>query len=52
MFEICFSEFFENPMYSNFKIMLSPGSSLKKVSLGNGRVLLNIDTKVAFIFTV
>lgn len=52
MFEIRFSEFLENPIYTNFKVMLSPGSSLNKALLENGRVLLNIDTKVAFIFTV
>lgn len=50
MFNISFSEFIKHPLHDEFKLSLMPGMTLRYAISNSVKVMLNIDSKVAFIY--
>jgi len=50
MFNISFSEFVNHPMRNEFKLSLMPGMTLSQTLSCSAKVMLNIDSKVAFVY--
>jgi hypothetical protein len=50
MFTISYSEFAASSIYSDFAVSFMPGISLRETLSSAAKVLLNIDSKVAFVY--
>lgn len=48
MFTVKYNEFVDNAFYSDFKVSYMPG--LKVMNMSSAKVILNVDSKTAFVF--
>lgn len=50
MFTISYSDFVSSTFYNDYTLSLMPGMDLQQTRLDSAIVILNIDTKVAYVY--
>lgn len=50
MFTISYSDFVSSTFYRDYTLSLMPGMDLQQALSNNAMVVLNVDTKVAYVY--